>query len=300
MKPLRSLFRKVHNPDRQGALRLDPALIDRLTEQAVQQIDPRMRLIGSYRRQLRPAVTQMAEHLETLTGRLPPAFSCSKQDFATEPRLRGLFSATNHIHDVLHEGDILPRFFRDIHHGGAEECYTLMRVVRSEKNTFGMAMQGGMMVREVAQVAVNFRDHHFIAPQEDEQQERGAVRDHLFDEVLRHARQHRARAKVEAMHQKPPVSDIPPQQSLAILSEILKAAEQLVRLEDTDVSIDMMGIKQERPEQSKNCLRFTLPEIRIGDAAPVGLLPVKVRRSDIDVAFARKQADRIMNQMLHL
>lgn len=162
--------------------RYPEALIEMAIERAVDGTDPRIRALPGYRKRLRAPVIHAADHVIALVDSLPEPVAATRRDFAVDPRLSALFASAEHMREVF-AGDAALGEFRDRHPGGGR-ITSLLVAERHEKNVLGMELDGELLKREVAQVAINFRSHRLVDPDTDEAEMRRQLKRRAFDHLL--------------------------------------------------------------------------------------------------------------------
>lgn len=162
--------------------RYPEALIDRAMDRAVDGTDPRIRALPGYRARLREPIIHAADHVVALVDSLPAPVPAASGDFSGDPRLSALFASAEHLREVF-AGDAALGEYRDRHPGG-ERITALLLAERVEKNVLGMELDGEIIKREVAQIAVNFRSHRLVDADVDEAETRRQLKRRAFDHLL--------------------------------------------------------------------------------------------------------------------
>lgn len=137
-------------------------------EQVVDASEPRIRLVGDYADKLVDAVDTALQYCEKLTGQLPPALTLSARAWTADMRVNAFFATVADLRAALSQPRSVREFFQQ--RSQPEECFALMLMVKQETETFGSALVGDMLVREVRQIRVSFSEHrlHFPAASEAE------------------------------------------------------------------------------------------------------------------------------------
>lgn len=162
--------------------RYPEALIDMAIERAVDGTDPRLRALPGYRKRLRAPVIHAADQVVAMVDSLPAPLPASSGDYSGDPRLSALFASAEHLREVFGSDTVLGEF-RDRHPGDAKVT-ALLLAERVEKNVLGMELDGAMLKREVAQVAVNFRSQRLVDPDVNEAETRRLLKRRAFDHLL--------------------------------------------------------------------------------------------------------------------
>ena len=178
---LSSLF----TPDAGKPGGLDKALIERATERAVDGTDPRLRALGNYRKQLREPVERAVRHIMGLIDGLPEAVPLSRQSYSTDPRLRAFFASNAHLQEVLGGFRSISDYLQGLSGPPPHEIFGLLTLEWKERNTLGMEQQGDRVRRDVPQVTVNFFNHRFACPADNEDETRLELKKRAFDYLLK-------------------------------------------------------------------------------------------------------------------
>ena len=162
--------------------RYPESLIEAAIERAVDGTDPRLRALSGYRKRLREPVIHAADHVIAIVDNLPVPLPVSSGDYSGDPRLTALFASAEHMREVFGSDAVLSEF-RD-RHPSDEKVTALLLAERVEKNVLGMELDGEMLKREVAQVAVNFRNQRLVDPDVSEAEMRRQLKRRAFDHLL--------------------------------------------------------------------------------------------------------------------
>jgi hypothetical protein len=128
-------------------------------EWVVDASEPRIRLVGNYVEKLADAVETALRYSDDLLRRMPPLVVLASRAWAFDPQVNAFFATPNDLRETL-DRPAIRAFFQE----GARECFALMLVVKRETESFGMALQGDMLVREVRQTLVSFSRHQLFFP----------------------------------------------------------------------------------------------------------------------------------------
>lgn len=153
-------------------------------ERAVDATDGRLRALTGYRKRLRPAVLQAAEHVLPLVDGLPPAVELSAESYRDDPRLRAFFASVEHLRQVLREDGALRDFLQGPQAIGVDQIHSLLMMVRQERKVLGMELQGEHVQREVAQVTVSFAGHRLLDLSGDATETLRMMRRRAYDHLL--------------------------------------------------------------------------------------------------------------------
>ena len=157
-------------------------------EHVVDASEPRIRLVGDYADKLVDAVDVALAHCHQLTRQLPPALVLSARAWASDPRVNAFFATVADLRATLSQ----PRSVREFFQQGSqpEECFALMLMVKRETETFGTALEGDMLVREVRQIQVSFSGHRLHFPAASEAELRRNLQQRMLMFLASRAREH--------------------------------------------------------------------------------------------------------------
>ncbi|MCB1776274.1 MAG: hypothetical protein KDI50_02450, partial [Candidatus Competibacteraceae bacterium] len=130
-------------------------------EVVVDASEPRIRLVGNYADKLLDAVETASVYAERVLQQLPPAMTLDAHAWSRHPEVNAFFATADDLRKTLAEDSGLQHFFQE---SGAERGYALMLMVKRETETFGAALRGDVLVRDVRQIRVSFSKHRLFFP----------------------------------------------------------------------------------------------------------------------------------------
>jgi len=137
--------------------RLDEQDIEKAIDILIEETDPRLRLVGGYKRKLRKPVIRSLVYVNRLVTRIPGAFEINRRNYGSDPQINALFGSADDIEELISQSRGLKQYFED--NPDQDVVYVPMAMSRTEKTVLGMELSGDIVRREVAQVAVNFSGH---------------------------------------------------------------------------------------------------------------------------------------------
>ena len=137
--------------------RLDEQDIEKAIDIIIEETDPRLCLVGGYKRKLRKPVIRSLVYVNDLVTRIPGAFEVNRGSYGSDPQINALFGSADDIDDLTSHSKVLKKYFED--NPDQDVVCVPMAMNRTEKTVFGMDRSGDVIRREVAQVAVNFSGH---------------------------------------------------------------------------------------------------------------------------------------------
>ncbi len=176
-----SLFKSIFGAEKTGPY--PESLIEAAIQRVIDGTDSRLRTLPGYRRALRDPVIQAIDAVVALVDRLPPPVAANRDDYSTDVRLSSLFASAGRMLDVF-AGDDALREFRDSPASASGRAVALLTAQRIEKQVRGMQLEGDMVRRDVAQVAVSFSDHYLLAPAPSDAQAYRQIKRRAFDHLL--------------------------------------------------------------------------------------------------------------------
>lgn len=146
-------------------------------ERVVDASEPRIRLVGNYLQKLADPVEGALAYGDHLLRQIPPAAVLGGRAWIQDPRVNAFFATKDDLVATLSHNPRLRAFFEGSDH---RECFALMLMVKREVETFGPALDGDMLVREVRQIRVSFSDHQFFFPSTSEAKLRRELRERML------------------------------------------------------------------------------------------------------------------------
>lgn len=141
-------------------------------EQVVHLVHPKVRWCSNYRKKLRPAVERTLGYVEELVKNIPGPVKFNQDSWGKDALSRSLFVSVDEYRDFFRNNTDMEQFFETT---AVEQCFALLTMTRETKRTFGVELEGGIMKRDVPQLAVHFSDHRIVGPMASEKASRKAV-----------------------------------------------------------------------------------------------------------------------------
>jgi hypothetical protein len=167
------------------AERLTDELRLRAINKAVTLTNPRLKLLDNHQDCLAPVVETSIRYLRAIVRALPPPIAVAATDWAMQPDLRAFFVGAADIPLILGRSPNLRTLFNKFPQ--LETAHFILGMAFSEQRVFGMSMQGGLLQREVAQMAVSFSDHKVRICGHSEVEVRRLLGAQLFEYLLAQA-----------------------------------------------------------------------------------------------------------------
>ncbi len=151
---------------------------------ALEASDARIRGLSGYQDKLRPCMLKTFDHVVELVDGLPGELELSRESFSREANLAAFFASVDHMQQVLRDDTDLTDFIDSAEGRRSGAAHGLLVMQRVERNVLGMELQGDIMRRDVAQVAVNFTAHRLLAVAGDAEQARRLMYRRAFNHIL--------------------------------------------------------------------------------------------------------------------
>ncbi len=189
---LQSIFSGASKPSK-----FDKELMLRGIERVVDGTDPRLRAVSHYRRKLWEPVEHAIDFVVNFANALPPAIVADRQGYLRDPRLRALFASPDSLRDILSFSDGTRHYLQQRSASLPTELYGGLGAIRVEKNVLGIEMDGDLLRRDVAQVAVSFCNHRLSFLTDQEQDTRRELMRRSFDYLVETALRHLTATRVQ-------------------------------------------------------------------------------------------------------
>lgn len=135
-------------------------MLHQATERIVEVADPVIRQARKYRHVLKEPVAGAIAYCSTLVGGIPGPFELSRRGYHASPVVKSLFASPDELEEVVR---ISPEVSAYLESGYSGNVSALLTMARQEKTIFGYQQDGEVIMRDVAQTAVNFFDHRVVS-----------------------------------------------------------------------------------------------------------------------------------------
>ena len=164
---------------------LDEAVVQAGIAQVVEQVDPRLRLIGNYQKRLKPAVEVALCYAAELVARLPAAREASAKSWNTDPTIHALFASVADLRTFFGGSKGLRALFSSPE-ANRNEGFAMVTMSRREHKRFGTRSEGDTIQRDVMQTSVDFFDRQILAPSGSEEEVRSSLVGRVFEALVLH------------------------------------------------------------------------------------------------------------------
>lgn len=130
-------------------------------EQVVQIADPMICNVDHYQEVLRLPIDVAIQHLTQLIDAIPGPVILNRQGYESDHTVKFLFASPEELDDVVR---ISPEVQTLRDNGYAGEIKALLTMTRQERTVYGYEQDGEVILRDIAQQAVNFVDHRIVSP----------------------------------------------------------------------------------------------------------------------------------------
>lgn len=159
------------------------SLIEMATERVVDGTYPRLRAVPGYKKTLRAPVIHAIDHVVAVVDGLSEIIPTNKISYSNTPVLSAVFVSPDHLREVFGNDPDLSEF-REANAACKEGVTALLLAECHEKNTLGVALEGEMLRRDVAQVTVSFSKHRLLAPATSELESKRLLKRRAFDHMI--------------------------------------------------------------------------------------------------------------------
>ena len=164
---------------------LDEAAVQAGIAQVVEQVDPRLRLIGNYKKKLQPAVEVALSYAAELVARLPPAREASAKTWNSDPTIHALFASVAEVRTFFGRSKGLRALFSNPEMN-LDEAFALVTLSQREHKRFGTRSEGDTIQKDVMQTSVDFFDREILAPSASEEEVRTSLVGRVFEALVLH------------------------------------------------------------------------------------------------------------------
>lgn len=151
-------------------------------ERAVCAVEPLIKQMSGYPENYRRPVSTALEYAHDLAAVIPGPVPVNKEAYAKEPLVHALFPSIDFIRDAFRASRALQDYRPASSANG--ELYALMGMRRREKNMMGMELSGQTIQRDVMQNVIYFTSHTIEYPAPNEKQARDQIAWGFFDSLV--------------------------------------------------------------------------------------------------------------------
>lgn len=152
--------------------RLHESEIRLACERVVDQVNPRLRAVGGYRKKLFPVVERAVEYAHELARQVPGPLQVNRKAWAEDPMVNALFADVQRLRWVL-TGPEVRKYVKE--HPAGDDCYAVLAVMPDVRQQLGMELVGDAVQRDVRQTTLSFADHEVALVGESEEEVRRAM-----------------------------------------------------------------------------------------------------------------------------
>lgn len=260
-------------------------------EHAVSSVEPLLLQAGGYPEHYHRPVSVALEYARQLAYSLPGPVKIDREAYARDAFVHALFPDINAISEAITSSLDMQEYLR--HAPNGSEFYALMGMRRVDRKLMGMELMGETLQREVVQQATYFISHTIENPSPDETLARERIatgffhslvgkvkerieqrrhtkeallaeRDTLMqrmrfaNDIARSAAEERMDKLVEGLQ--PLIESLELDHYVADFEAVLLHPEEYLRLNQTTVTLDSMGIQRNADNQDQ-AREFTLSEL---------------------------------------
>lgn len=229
------------------------AYLNRVTEQVVEGINPRLRAVGGYARKLRPAVERMTDYAGVVCSLLPGPIEFSRHAWVTDPTVRALFATADDLQRVFSRSEVVSHLFRQIQDQPTPCAYAVLGMQRADRTVFGMEQDGENIKKDVLQHTVSFGDYRVNQCADSDSILRDELRERALNEMIKQTlrrivgmeeRRNGIRERKLMLNMQLKVLE----QERYGLSDILRETEEEASPKSAEIRAELEGLEQECSE----------------------------------------------------
>jgi hypothetical protein len=143
--------------------------VNQAIERVVDQVNPHLRAVRSYRKKLFPVVERAQKYLRSLAIQVPGPVMVNRQTWGSDPFVNALFGSIDRMRRILSGSEVRSYLKR---HPLGGDCFAIIAAYPDVKRQLGIELVGDTLQRDVRQTAVSFRDHEVAVVSETEEEVR--------------------------------------------------------------------------------------------------------------------------------
>jgi hypothetical protein len=245
-------------------------------DRAVSAVEPLLKHTDGYPENFREPVANALAYAHSLAAGIPGPVAVDRESYASDKFIHIVFPSLDSVTEAIFSSLALQDYLRDF--PDSDELYALMGMRRFEKNIVGMELSGQTIQRDVVQKVVYFTSHTLENPAPSEQQAREQVAASFFDSLVGNVKKRiegrkkdkqsqlterdllMARLRTASAMDKPAleerlekllgsiqsaITSLELGNYIGDFESVLLNPEQYLRLNQTLISLDNMGIRRE-------------------------------------------------------
>lgn len=154
-------------------------LIEKSIELTIKGTDPRLSQVNGYKKKLQKSVKVALQYIDNIVEEMHPPIEIGRRQYASDPQVHAYFGSASEIADLIkYDRDIQKYLYRSINKDGF--LYLGMAMNMSEKNVLARKLVKGIVKKDVKQTAVNFSEHRFVEPSDNEKELKSKIKERVF------------------------------------------------------------------------------------------------------------------------
>lgn len=179
-----ALFQSIFGAHTTGKEQYPERLVKEAIERAVDGVDARLRVLGGYRKRLRPSIIQAIDHVVALVDPLPPCIDVSRTRYGKDPYVTALFASADDLQQFFSRERGVQEYLDSLTGPVPDRISGLLMMDRNEKRVYGAELEGDILRRDVPQMTVSFNNRKLLDPNGEEQETRRALKRRAFDHLI--------------------------------------------------------------------------------------------------------------------
>lgn len=155
-------------------------IIDLAIDMTVEGTDPRLKVIRRYKKRLRDSVEIAVKYVIEVVDAMPAPLEISRSTFAADAQVNAFFASANELQQEISVNKQVREFIAGSVGSSDDYLYLGMAMNMAKKNVFVPVLKGEVIQKEVARTAVNFSEHRFVDPSDNEFSLRRKIKERVF------------------------------------------------------------------------------------------------------------------------
>ena len=155
-------------------------IIDLAIDLTVDGTDPRLRAVRAYKKRLKESVEIAVKFVIEVVDAMHVPLEMSRSAFAADPQVNAFFASANELQQEISVNKQVREFIAGSVGNSDDYLYLGMAMTMAKKNVFAPVLKGEIVQQEVARTAVNFSEHRFVDPSDNEFSLRRKIKERVF------------------------------------------------------------------------------------------------------------------------
>ena len=137
--------------------------IEEMVEHVIDVVDPRIRVIGGYKKKLLQPLSQTWDYLTDVANLIPGGVTLSSESYSNDPRTKAVFNTKAVVQQLLDTVNPLLHENESGTKSTPTQVYMMLCMEKKESSFLGTELEGDIIKRDVLRTRVTFSNRKFLS-----------------------------------------------------------------------------------------------------------------------------------------